>query len=137
MGHVQLGKLSVLGCARIETTEVDAEGALVTITPEEKARRTAWVGVVTDDELRRRTIAENSGRQRSRGQSRDIFPGLHLKYELMSRLITRFSYATNIGRPSIGQLIPRTNVNYDNRTVSSSNPGLKAQYAHNYDLSVE
>src|SRR5690606_11227961 len=101
------------------------------------ARRAAWVGPVTDDELRRRTTAEFSGRQRRSGESRDVFPGFHLKYEPIPKLITRFSYSTNIGRPSIGQLIPRTSVNYENRSVSSSNPGLKPQYADNFDLSAE
>jgi iron complex outermembrane recepter protein len=137
MGHVDLGKVSLMGGVRVETTEVDAEGALVAVTPEERARRAAWVGTVTEAELRRRTIAEFSGRQRRSGESRDVFPGFHIKYEPIPKLITRFSYSTNIGRPSIGQLIPRTSVNYENRTVSSSNPGLKAQYADNFDLSAE
>ncbi len=137
MGHVDFGKLSLLAGARIESTKVEAEGALVTVTPEERARRAAWVGPVTEEELRRRTIAENSGRLRSKGEYRDVFPGAHLKYEVLPKLITRFSYSTNIGRPSIGQLIPRTSVNYENSSVSSSNPGLKSQYANNYDLSAE
>jgi len=55
----------------------------------------------------------------------------------MRRLVTRLSYATNIGRPSIGQLIPRTTVNYESRTVSTNNPSLEPQYADNFDASIE
>ena len=62
---------------------------------------------------------------------------MHLKFTPIPKLVTRFSYAKNIGRPGVGQLIPRTNVDYDNQTVSTSNPSLKPQIAQNYDLSAE
>jgi iron complex outermembrane recepter protein len=137
MGNVDIGKFSLLGGVRLEQTEVEAEGALQAITPEEKARRAAWVGVVTNAELTRRTIAEYSGRINRSGKINDVFPGLHLKYQITPRLVARMSYATNIGRPSIGQLIPSTSINYDSRTVSTSNPDLKAQYANNYDVMAE
>lgn len=107
------------------------------ITPEERARRAAFTGPLTDDEIRRRTLAEYSWRQRREGDYQDVLPGVHFKWSPFSRLITRLSYATNIGRPGIGQLIPRTNVNFENQTVSTSNPSLKPQTADNFDLAVE
>ena len=60
-----------------------------------------------------------------------------MKYLINPNIVTRLSYATNIGRPSIGQLIPRTTVNYDNSTLSSSNPSLQPQTAQNFDLTTE
>jgi TonB-dependent receptor len=137
MGNVDLGKLSILGGFRVERTKVDGEGALQAISPEEKARRAAYVGPVTNDELRRRTTAEFSGRQRRNAETRDVLPGLHFKWEPLPKMVTRLSYATNIGRPGIGQLIPGTSVNYDTRTISSSNPGLKSQHADNFDLMAD
>jgi TonB-dependent receptor len=137
MGNMDVGKLSVLGGVRVETTKVDATGALQAITPEERARRTAFTGVLTDAEIIRRNTAEFGGRQNRKGENRYILPGLHLKYTAFPGLVTRLSYATNIGRPSIGQLIPRTNVNYEAQTVSSSNPSLKPQTSDNFDLSAE
>jgi len=136
-GNMTLGQLTVLGGLRVERTEVMGEGALSGITPEERARRAAWVGVVTNEELRRRAIAEFSGRETRTGKYRNVFPGLHFKYELIPGLVTRLSYATNIGRPGIGQLIPRTIVNYDNQSISTSNPSLKPQFANNFDLGAE
>ena len=47
------------------------------------------------------------------------------------------SDATNIGRPSIGQLIPRTTVNFENETISTSNPSLEPQFADNFDRGME
>jgi TonB-dependent receptor len=55
----------------------------------------------------------------------------------MPRLVTRLSYATNIGRPAIGQLIPRTTANIESQTVSTSNPSLKPQTANNFDATAE
>jgi TonB-dependent receptor len=62
---------------------------------------------------------------------------MHFKYTPIPQIVARLSYATNIGRPSIGQLIPRTTVNLDNQTVSSSNPSLEPQTANNFDLTAE
>ncbi|MEY4940417.1 MAG: hypothetical protein RIQ93_2152, partial [Verrucomicrobiota bacterium] len=137
MGNVEIGRLSIMGGLRVEDTDTWGEGALRVITPEEKARRAAWVGVVTDAELRRRTTEEYSRRISVSGQYRKVFPGLHMKFEPMRGLITRLSYATNIGRPSIGNLIPSTTVNYDTQTVSSTNPSLKPQFSNNFDAGVE
>ena len=137
MGNIDLGKLSVMGGVRVESTDVEGTGALQYISPSEKARRAAWVGTLTLAEIERRTIAEYSGRQTATGQTRDVFPGLHFKYTPNRNLIARMSYATNVGRPSIGQLIPLTTVNDDSQTISTSNPNLKAQKANNFDLSLE
>ena len=137
MGEVDLGRLSIMAGVRVEDTTVEGEGALSGITPEERARRAAWTGPVTDAELRRRTVAEFSGRQRRKGETRDVFPGVHFKFEPMPMLVTRLSYATNVGRPAIGQLIPRTSVDFQNRTISSSNPSLKSQIADNFDATAE
>lgn len=137
MGNVELGRFSVLGGFRVENTEVWGEGAKQEVTPEERARREAWVGPVTDDELLRRTQAEFQGRREATGEYKKVFPGLHFKYEPFAGLIARASWATNIGRPAIGTLIPRTTVNYENETVVANNPSLKPQYADNFDLGVE
>jgi TonB-dependent receptor len=137
MGNVALGRLSILGGVRVESTKTRAEGALQAISPEEKARRAAITGTLTDDEIRRRNIAEFSGRQIRTGEYRDVLPGLHFKYSPIPSIVTRASYATNIGRPSIGTLVPRTSVNYDTQTVSSSNPSLKPQTSNNFDVTAE
>jgi TonB-dependent receptor len=137
MGNVRFGKLNVLTGVRIEDTETEGEGALQVITPEERVRRAAWVGPLTDAEIERRAIEEFGRRQKRSGDYRSVFPGLHLKYQFNRSILARFSYSETIGRPNIGQLIPRTTVNYDNQTVSTSNPGLKPQWSQNYDLSAE
>ena len=136
-GSFDLGKLSVTGGVRVETTRVQAEGARQRIAPEEAARRLAWVGAVTDAETRRRTLAEYSGRQEVEGEYRNVFPGLHFKFTPVKGLVTRLSYSTNIGRPAIGTIIPSTTVNDTSQTISISNPKLKPQTADNFDLAAE
>ncbi len=137
MGSVELGRLTAMGGVRVEETRTRGEGALQYVSPEERARRLAWVGTVTEAELRRRTIAEFSARRVAAGEYRGVYPGIHFKYEAFRRLQLRASYATNIGRPSIGQLIPNTTVNDENRTVTTSNPSLAPQAADNFDLLLE
>ena len=139
MGHVQLGQLSVLAGARIEWTKTRGEGALQALTPEERARRAAFTGPLTEAEIIRRNLAEFGSRQVRTGSYRNVLPGVHLKYAFSPRLIARASWATNVGRPGIGQLIPRTTVNLDAnpRTITTSNPSLKPQTADNFDLAAE
>ncbi len=137
MGNIDLGKLSILGGFRVESTKTEGIGALQAISPEEKARRAAWIGPVTvAEDVRRRTV-EFSGRMTRDGEYRDVLPGLHFKYSPLPNLVTRLGYATNIGRPGPGQLVPNTLVNYDSQTVSSSNPSLRPQTANNFDLTAE
>lgn len=137
MGHMQLGRLSVLAGVRVEETEVVGRGSLQQLTAEERALRAAFVGTLTDAEIRRRTIAEFGNRQTRTGEYRNVLPGVHLKYSPLPNLVTRLGYAANVGRPSIGQLVPNATVNDDTRTVTTSNPALKPQTADNFDFSAE
>lgn len=137
MGNVQIGKLAVLAGVRIERTKTEGAGALQAITPAERARRAAFTGPLTEAEITRRAFAEFGGRQVRSGDYQNVLPGVHLKYAVTPRLIARLSWATNVGRPGIGQLIPRTNVNFDNQTISTSNPSLKPQTADNFDFAAE
>lgn len=138
MGNVSFGRLSLLTGARIETTDVEAEGARQQITPAEAALRTAWGSrPLTDEETRRRTLAEFGSRVTRTGEMRHVLPGVHFKYSPFPNSVVRLGWARNIGRPSIGQLIPTTTINDEARTVRTSNPELKPQIADNYDLSLE
>lgn len=137
MGNVDLGKLSILAGVRVERTKTRGVGALQALTPEERARRAAFTGPLTNAEIARRTIAEYGGRQTRTGDYQEVLPGVHFKYSPLPSMVARLSYSTNIGRPGIGQLIPRTTVNFDNQTITTSNPSLKPQKADNFDLSLE
>jgi hypothetical protein len=75
MGHVRIERFSILAGVRVERTDVEAEGALNQITPEERARRAAWVGVVTPDETVRRITAQYGTRRRVERDYQNVFPG--------------------------------------------------------------
>ncbi len=137
MGSVQLGRVSVLGGVRIEETRTEGEGPLSRITPEEAARRAAWVGPVTADETRRRAYAQYGDRVTASGKYLDVFPGVHFKYAGRSGLVGRLSYSTGIGRPDFGEIMPNSSANYQNETLTISNPALKPQFSDNFDASVE
>lgn len=137
MGTVRLGRFSTMGGVRVEDTRLKGEGGVNHISPEERARRAAWVGPVTDEEARRRATAQFGGRATNKGQYRNVFPGIHFKYEPFAGLLTRLSWSTGIGRPPFGSIIPNETINDDTQRVTMSNPNLVPQDANNYDFTIE
>ncbi len=137
LGNVRLGALTVLAGARLEQTEVSGEGPVQRITPEERARRAAWVGPVTEVEAIRRAQAERSGRQTQEQDYRHVFPSVHFKFEPRAGWVGRLSYTSGIGRPNFNAITPNLAVNDDTRVVVANNPGIKPQYSDNFDASLE
>jgi TonB-dependent receptor len=137
MGHTRINRLSILAGLRVEDTQVEGEGPVVRLTAEERARRAAWVGPVTEAEGVRRILAERGGRQRQENDYRHVFPSLHFKFEARPGLIGRLSYSTGIGRPNFNTITPNLSVNDDNQIVTANNPGLRPQFSDNFDASLE
>lgn len=137
MSDLRISRLDVTGGVRLEETRLTGRGVRQEISPAEKARRAAWVGVVTPEELRRRTIAEWSNLREEDGQYRNILPSLHFKYGLTPNLQARASYSTGLGRPNFSNLLRTTTVNNDTMRIVAANPDLRPQRTKNYDLSLE
>jgi TonB-dependent receptor len=137
MANFTLGKFDILGGARFERTETEGEGAKNDLTPEERARRAAWVGPVTDAEAERRVRAQYGTRITNKGDYEDVYPGMHLKYRPFQRVVVRAGYSSNIGRPPISSLLPRIDVTHETQVVVVNNPSLKPQMADNFDLGAE
>jgi TonB-dependent receptor len=122
---------------RVEETRVEGSGTFQFVSAEEKARRAAWVGPVTEEENLRRTQAEFGNRVDKSARYRNVFPGLHFRYDFGHGLQGRASYSTGIGRPSFNTIIPNDSVNETTLTVTSNNTGLKPQQGRSFDLSLE
>lgn len=138
MGNFRLGRqVSLLTGVRVEDTEVSGEGPLNFLTPEERARRAAWVGALTDAEIIRRNSAQYGGRSKSSGHYRFFLPGVHGKIQWTANLLSRLSWSTGVGRPPFGSIIPNTTVNDTAQTLTLTNPNLKPQYARNWDFTTE
>lgn len=137
MGGVQLGRLGILAGLRVEETHVEGTGNFQFISPEERARRAAWVGIVTEEENLRRTRVEYGNRRTNRSDYRNVFPGVHFKYDLTDGLQARLSYSTGIGRPNFGTIIPNDSVNDTTQRVVSNNTSLRPQFADNFDATIE
>lgn len=137
MGNVQMGRLGILGGLRGEETRVEGTESIQFISPEERARRAAWVGTVTETENLRRTQAEYGNRVTNQSDYRNVFPGLHLRYEFSRRLPGRLSYSTGIGRPNFGTIIPNDSVNDQTQVVTANNANLKPQRGDNFDAKME
>lgn len=137
MGNVKIDRLSVLAGVRMEDTRDAGEGPLRYVSPEERARRAAWVGPVTAEETRRRVTAEWGNRMTAEGKYRNYFPSVHLKHEVMPGLLARASWSNGIGRPAFDSIIPNNTINDDAMRVNINNPNLRPQYSNNYDISLE
>jgi len=137
MGNVRIDHLSILAGLRVEKTNLDAEGPQNHVTAEEKARRAAWVGPLTNAEIERRNVVQYSDRRTIKGEYQDVFPGVHLKYELVRGLLLRGSYSTSIGRPAFTSILPRDNIDEDNKILAVNNTDLRPQHSQNFDLSAE
>lgn len=137
MGGVDLGKLNILAGLRMEATRVKATGNIEELTPAERARRAAWTGPLTPEEIRRRTIAQYGNLRTASGSYRDFFPGVHLRYEFRPGLVARASWSTGIGRPNFDTLLPDASINHDNQSIRANNTELRPQYSDNYDISLE
>lgn len=124
LGHVRVGRLTVLGGVRVERTEVEAKAWVINRT----------LPTITNPV--QRAAAEYSRRNRD-GSYSNTLPSLHLTYAIQPRLLARASYSTGIARPQFSNLIPTESVNDTARTVTMSNPGLKPQTADNWDFSLE
>lgn len=138
MANAKFGNLGVLAGVRFERTDTAGNGPLQNLTAAERARRTAWGNApVTDEEGRRRALAEWGNRIHADGSYEDFFPGVHLTYKAKSGFVSRLSYTTSVGRPAVTSIIPSTTVNDDNQTLNNANTGLKPQFSDNFDLNVE
>jgi len=70
------------------------------------------------------------------------YPGVHLTYNITDDFLARFSYAKTIGRPDYANIIPNTDINYDDSnpstgTITVRNTALKPWTADNFDFSLE
>jgi iron complex outermembrane receptor protein len=137
MGEARRGRFELLAGVRVEDTRLTGRGVRQEITPAERARRAAWVGLVTPEETRRRTTAEWSNVREEDGGYRNALPSLHLKYNASTDLLARASYTTGLGRPNFSNLLRTTTVNHDSMRVEAANPDLKPQTTDNFDLSLE
>ncbi len=116
-GKLRIGKLGILGGVRMEETKIEATGSL--------------------SDSRRPTVTAIS-----RASSyRDIFPSVHLSYDVRPNLVARASFSTGFSRPGLNSLYPVTTVAYDasgsDGVVTQNDPGLKPQQSKNYDVSAE
>jgi TonB-dependent receptor len=124
MGGTRWDKLAIFGGARFEETNLSSS---------------AWViqrslTTITDPLLR---VATEYSSRSIKGDYSNLMPSLHCTYTIQPRLIARASYSTGISRPPLANLVPTESVNDTARTVTTSNPSLKPQFADNWDFSLE
>ncbi len=126
MGNITLKRLNLLAGVRLEKTDIATTGYKVLSLP---------AGLVKDTvEAIRATYVPY---ETNSGYTSDLFPYLHLKYELLRNFQLRASYTEAIGRPNLSDLIPSGISFSDSEITVNNRAGLKPQRSRNYDLSAE
>jgi len=75
----------------------------------------------------------------------DVYPSLHLTWNITDNLLARFAYAKTLGRPDYANIIPNTTIDEDELdtnpdilgNITIRNTGLGPWTADNWDLSLE
>jgi len=128
MAETDWQKLHLLAGVRWEETKVSGTGVFTNPVQATAAQ--------IPDPVQR--ALNNVGKNLNRtSRYQNAFPSLHAKYQLKPELQLRASYSTGIGRPGFGAIVPNTTVNETTSVVTTSNPGLRPQFADSYDLSLE
>lgn len=99
------------------------------------------------------TLAEVAANMKDRGyytkvKYDDVYPSVHLTYDITDDFILRFSYAKTLGRPDYSNILPLARINYDDdpisdgstinpETVIVNNVALKPWTGDGYDLSAQ
>lgn len=156
--HFFHNKLQVVAGVRFEKTsdegdgvlsnpdavyQTNADGSYVDGNPAQagvqRVRRADAGAVGSMEELRLTRIERAAHSKRSYD---GYYPGIHLTYNITDELLARFSYAKTIGRPDYANIIPNTDINYDDSNPSTGfitirNTALKPWTADNFDFSLE
>ncbi len=128
MAETDWRKFRLLAGVRWEETTVSGTGVFTNPNPATAAQ--------IPDPVQR--AIHNAGRDFTRtSRYRNTFPSVHAIYRFRSELQLRASYSTGIGRPGFSAIVPNTTVNEQTDVVTTSNPGLRPQFADSYDLSLE
>ncbi len=117
MGTMDFDGLRVIFGARVERTSFDATGNVVDIDED---------GDIASITQRRVSTDYTS-----------VLPGLHLRYDTEGDWVLRGAYTHTIGRPSFGDISPRTRINRDDEEVDLGNPELDPYESRNLDFSAE
>lgn len=126
------GKLQALGGVRVERTRTNAFGYEQDVLVSDLSYSTNLAALE----------AKYNRPTRYTRSYTDYFPGVHLKYEPLDRLIFRASYSTSMGRPNLTDIAPGRDSGASSdgsyfSFISLNNPNLKAQYSRNYDFTAE
>ncbi len=150
-GDVKLlqNRLLLVGGVRFEKTSDDGMGPLSDATAKyvrDGSGKLVLDGTgrpvpITTDALQAERLVLREREARTKRSYDGLFPSLNATYEISEKLLARFGFASTIGRPDHGLVIPGITISEPGTTsqgtVTVVNTGLKPWTANNYDLSLE
>ena len=110
-------KLSVLAGVRLENTQINSLGNVVTF--DEDGDFAGFTQV------------------RDENSYTNVLPGVHFKYNPSNNTVLRFAWTNTIARPNYEDLVPFRNVINEDEEVETGNPELDPTSSMNFDLAAE
>lgn len=111
-GKYVRGPYTIVTGARIERTDLKVRG----------------FGVTENDEI----VPLNE-----QNDYADVFPSLHLRWDITRTLVARGSASRTLSRPSFTDLAPSADIDVAAQEISIGNPTLEPFYSNNLDLSLD
>ncbi len=140
-GHVDLGKLRVLGGVRVERTSTDAVAWVRNQSATWGGNSINGASFLPSDVSTNLARAERSfvTRRKTRNAHQGVFPGLHFIYEPTDGLLVRSSYNASITRPNTNAILPTLSLSEEREpySVTVGNPGLKPYVSDNFEFNIE
>jgi TonB-dependent receptor len=117
MNTTNFGRLHAQTGVRFEGTQLNVDGNYVVTD-----KSGAWVSTTA---------------KQTTNSYIDVLPSIQLRYGFNKDSALRAVYSRGIARPNPYDLVPYITENEQNNTVGVGNPGLKPEFANNYDLTFE
>lgn len=114
MGTLDIGNARIVAGVRVENSNVDLQGNIVT---EDN---------LVVDQVRNVTM-----------EYTDVLPSFNVRYDFSDKVIGRAAYYAAIVRPAFGDMAPTVVFDDNREQIEAGNPGLNPYSADNFDLSLE
>ncbi|MES2692997.1 MAG: TonB-dependent receptor [Verrucomicrobiota bacterium] len=130
--QVRLGRLRILSGVRVEETEASGAGFRRKAADATNNANNA----LSIEQNRARALSTFTGWVEQTADYRDVFPGVHLVYNLANGLQARTSYNVSITRPSAANYAPGYVVNDIARSISANNVALRPYTSDNFEAGL-
>lgn len=135
MGGTKIGMLRMMAGVRVEQTKDESQGYQKNTSA---AAGTTSITTLPPAENAARAMKQFAGGMTTtKGDYKNVFPGVHFILEPARDFQVRATYNMSITRPALGSLLPINTVFEDTQLITAGNPELKPFTTNNFEVAVQ